>query len=126
MLRRAQTDASNTHYRVSLAKAAQGLGVAGKSMDGHVAPRLWCEGQHQAVFDYVAEDDLVLQVGQPKQFSHDRQPQRSISPTCAIAGYESADASAKRVSVNTEMRASTSHSHLVAREDGIAGPRAVF
>jgi len=52
-------------YPVSLAKAAQGLGLSGKSMEGHDAPRLWREGQHQTVLDYVAEDArVVLQVAE--------------------------------------------------------------
>jgi hypothetical protein len=45
-------------YRVALAKAAQGMGIPGKpeGMSGIMAPRLWAEGRHQDVLDYVGQD----------------------------------------------------------------------
>ena len=45
-------------FPVSLAKAAQGLGVDGKAagMDGMQAPILWAAGKHQQVMDYVQQD----------------------------------------------------------------------
>ena len=45
-------------YPVALDKAAKGLGIPGKpkGMSGFLAPRLWAEGRHQEVLDYVADD----------------------------------------------------------------------
>lgn len=45
-------------FPVSLEKAAQGLGLSGKSpcMTGMEAPKFWAEGKHQQVLDYVAQD----------------------------------------------------------------------
>jgi hypothetical protein len=44
-------------FPVSLASAADGLGLAGKKlMDGADAPKEWARGNHQLVLDYVAGD----------------------------------------------------------------------
>lgn len=45
-------------FRVSLAKAAQGMGIPGKpeGMSGIMAPGLWAEGRRQEVLDYVGQD----------------------------------------------------------------------
>jgi hypothetical protein len=45
-------------FPVSLEKAAQAVGVPGKpaGMSGVLAPRMWAEGRHQEVLDYVAQD----------------------------------------------------------------------
>ena len=45
-------------YPVGLDRSAKGMGLAGKpqGMDGALAPRLWAEGKHQQVLDYVAQD----------------------------------------------------------------------
>ncbi len=45
-------------YPVGLDRAAKGMGLAGKieGMNGALAPRLWAEGKHQHVLDYVAQD----------------------------------------------------------------------
>ena len=54
-------------YRLGLDAAAKGMGLAGKTpgMTGADAPRLWAEGKHQQVLDYLAQDvrttvDLAL------------------------------------------------------------------
>jgi len=48
-------------YRVALDKAAQGMGVPGKTqgMSGILAPQLWAEGRYQEVLDYVRQDVRV-------------------------------------------------------------------
>jgi hypothetical protein len=45
-------------YPVALEKGAQGMGLPGKpaGMSGVKAPRLWADGRHQEVLDYVAQD----------------------------------------------------------------------
>ncbi len=45
-------------YRVALDKAAQGMGIPGKSkgISGIMAPRLWAEGRHQEILGYVSQD----------------------------------------------------------------------
>jgi hypothetical protein len=45
-------------YPVGLDRAAKGMGLTGKTegMSGALAPRMWAEGQHQQVLDYVAQD----------------------------------------------------------------------
>lgn len=45
-------------YGLSLDKAAKGMGLAGKTegMDGALAPRLWQQGEHQKVLDYLTQD----------------------------------------------------------------------
>jgi hypothetical protein len=52
-------------FPVGLDKAAQGLGIPGKpaGMSGWLAPKLWAEGRHQEVLDYVAQDvRITMQV----------------------------------------------------------------
>ena len=48
-------------YRVALDKAAQGMGIPGKTqgMSGIQAPQLWAEGRYQEVRDYVSQDVRV-------------------------------------------------------------------
>jgi len=55
-----QVFASRGHY-LSLAKASKGLGLAGKlnGTNGADAPKLWDQGQHQHVLEYVAQDARV-------------------------------------------------------------------
>jgi hypothetical protein len=45
-------------FPVALDRAAHALGIPGKpaGMSGERAPRLWAEGHHQQVLDYVAQD----------------------------------------------------------------------
>ena len=45
-------------YRLGLDAAAQGMGLPGKTpgMSGADAPRLWAEGKHRQVLDYLAQD----------------------------------------------------------------------
>lgn len=45
-------------FRISLDKAAQGMGLPGKpeGMSGIMAPKLWAEGRHEQVLEYVAQD----------------------------------------------------------------------
>jgi hypothetical protein len=45
-------------YPVALDKGAQGMGLPGKpaGMTGIKAPKLWAEGQHKVVLDYVSQD----------------------------------------------------------------------
>jgi hypothetical protein len=45
-------------FSVALDKAARGLGIPGKpsGMTGSVAPRMWAEGRHAEVLDYVKQD----------------------------------------------------------------------
>jgi hypothetical protein len=57
-------------YRVALDKAAQGMGIPGKTqgMSGILAPQLWAAGRYQEVFDYVIQDVRVaLNLGQKCQ-----------------------------------------------------------
>lgn len=52
-------------FPVALDKAAQALAIKGKpaGMSGLIAPRLWAQGRHQEVLDYVAQDvRIALQV----------------------------------------------------------------
>jgi hypothetical protein len=54
-------------YPVALDKAAQGMGLPGKpaGMSGVKAPKLWAEGRHQDVLDYVAQDvRTAMQIAQ--------------------------------------------------------------
>jgi hypothetical protein len=54
-------------YPVALDKGAQGMGLPGKpaGMSGLLAPKLWAEGQHQQVLDYVAQDvRLAMQIAE--------------------------------------------------------------
>ena len=46
---------------VALDNAAKGLGLQGKTegISGDMAPRLWAEGKHQEVLDYVGQDVLT-------------------------------------------------------------------
>jgi hypothetical protein len=48
-------------YRVALDKAAQGMGLPGKTagMSGILAPQLWADGRFQEVLDYVSQDVQV-------------------------------------------------------------------
>jgi|LSQX01.1.fsa_nt_gb hypothetical protein len=48
----------NRGYPVALDNAAKALRIPGKpqGMSGFLAPRLWAEGRHQEVLDYVADD----------------------------------------------------------------------
>jgi RNase H-like protein len=45
-------------FPVALNKAAEALKIQGKpeGMSGYLAPRLWADGEHDKVLDYVAED----------------------------------------------------------------------
>jgi len=45
-------------YPISLDKASQGMGLAGKSksVKQYEAPQLWADGKHQQVLEYVAQD----------------------------------------------------------------------
>jgi len=59
-------------YRVALDRAAQGMGVVGKTpgMSGILAPRLWAEGRYQEVLDYVSQDvRITMNVAQKCQES---------------------------------------------------------
>ena len=63
-------------YPISLAKAAQGMGLPGKpdGMSGVKVPALWAQGKHQEVLDYVAQDvriamQVALAAEQRKRFS---------------------------------------------------------
>jgi len=52
-------------FPVALDKAAQALGIPGKppGMSGVLAPRLWAQGRHQDVIDYVSQDvRIALQI----------------------------------------------------------------
>jgi hypothetical protein len=60
-------------YALGLDAAAKGMGLRGKTegMSGTLAPRLWAEGNWQAVLDYVSQDvrtllDLAQAVEQAK------------------------------------------------------------
>jgi hypothetical protein len=74
------------HY-VSLQKAAEGMGLPGKTegMSGALAPKMWAEGRYQEVIDYCTQDvrttvglaeaaeragylRWITQKGSPKQF----------------------------------------------------------
>jgi len=48
-------------FMVALDNAAKGLGLKGKTegMSGDMAPRLWAEGKHQEVLEYVGQDALT-------------------------------------------------------------------
>lgn len=53
-------------FPVSLANAAEGMGLQGKlkEIDGCDAPTLWVQGQHDTVINYVAQDvRATLQLG---------------------------------------------------------------
>ncbi len=59
-------------YRVALDRAAQGMGIAGKTqgISGVLAPRLWAEGRYQEVLDYVSQDvRITLNLAQKCQES---------------------------------------------------------
>jgi hypothetical protein len=45
-------------FAISLDKASKGMGLSGKTegMNGALAPKLWRDGQHEQVLDYVAQD----------------------------------------------------------------------
>jgi hypothetical protein len=52
-------------YPVALDKGAQAMGLPGKpaGMSGVKAPKLWADGQHQQVLEYVAQDvRLVMRI----------------------------------------------------------------
>jgi hypothetical protein len=52
-------------YPVALDKGAQGMGLPGKppGISGIKAPKMWAEGRHQEVLDYVAQDvRLAMQI----------------------------------------------------------------
>ena len=54
-------------YPVALDKGAQGMGLPGKpgGMTGLQAPKLWAEGRHKEVLDYVSQDvRTAMQVAQ--------------------------------------------------------------
>ena len=54
-------------YPVALDKAAQGMGLPGKpqGISGILAPKMWADGQHQQVLDYVAQDvRITLQLAE--------------------------------------------------------------
>ena len=54
-------------YPVALDKGAQGMGVAGKpvGMAGYKAPKLWAEGRHKEVLEYVSQDvRIAMQIAQ--------------------------------------------------------------
>ncbi len=54
-------------YPVALDKGAQGMGLPGKpgGMSGIQAPKMWAEGRHQDVLDYVAQDvRIAIQIAQ--------------------------------------------------------------
>jgi hypothetical protein len=62
-------------YPVSLAKAAQGMGLPGKppAMSGVKAPVMWAQGQHEEVLKYVAQDvriaiDVAIAVDARRRF----------------------------------------------------------
>ena len=60
-------------FPVALDKAAQALGIPGKpaGMSGMLAPRLWAEGRHQEVLDYVAQDvRIALEIAQACDKKH--------------------------------------------------------
>ena len=43
-------------FGVSLDAAAKGMGLAGKTMNGADAPKMWAEGKRHEVLEYVAQD----------------------------------------------------------------------
>ena len=54
-------------YPVALDKGAQGMGLPGKpaGMSGIKAPKLWAEGRHKDVLDYVSQDvRMATQIAQ--------------------------------------------------------------
>ena len=54
-------------YPVALDKGAQGMGLPGKpaGMTGLMAPKLWAEGRHQEVLDYVTQDvRMAMQIAE--------------------------------------------------------------
>ncbi len=63
-------------FPVALDKAAEALGIRGKpqGMSGYLAPRLWADGKHDTVLDYVAEDvriarDIALECEKKRSFA---------------------------------------------------------
>jgi hypothetical protein len=57
-------------YPVALDKGAQGMGLPGKpaGMTGIKAPKLWADGRHKEVLDYVAQDvQTALQIAQTSE-----------------------------------------------------------
>ncbi|MHB8901072.1 MAG: ribonuclease H-like domain-containing protein [Thermoguttaceae bacterium] len=62
-------------FPVALDKAAEAMGIPGKpaGMSGLLAPRLWAQGRHDEVLDYVAQDvhlarDIALQCEKKGRF----------------------------------------------------------
>ncbi len=54
-------------YPVALDKGAQGMGLPGKpaGMSGIKAPKMWADGRHQEVLEYVSQDvRMALQIAQ--------------------------------------------------------------
>jgi hypothetical protein len=54
-------------YPVALDKGAQGMGLPGKpaGMSGIKAPKMWAEGRHKEVLDYVSQDvRMAMQIAQ--------------------------------------------------------------
>lgn len=54
-------------FPVALDKAAQGLRIPGKpaGMTGYLAPKLWADGRHREVIEYVSQDvRLALQIAE--------------------------------------------------------------
>lgn len=54
-------------YPVGLDRAAKGMNLVGKpeGMNGALAPRMWAEGSHQQVLDYVVQDvRITLELAQ--------------------------------------------------------------
>jgi hypothetical protein len=57
-------------YPVALGKAAEGLGLPGKSagMSGYEAPLLWAQGRHQDVLEYNVQDArLALEIAEQSE-----------------------------------------------------------
>ncbi len=57
-------------YPVALGKAAEGLGLPGKSagMSGYQAPLLWAQGRHQDVLEYNVQDSrLALAIAEQSE-----------------------------------------------------------
>jgi hypothetical protein len=77
-------------YALSLDKAAKGMRLPGKppGMSGALAPKMWAEGKHQAVLDYLAQDvrttlalaDAVAQHGQLRWTSQRGSPMKVPLP----------------------------------------------
>ena len=54
-------------YPVALDNGAQGMGLPGKppGMTGFMAPKIWAQGRHQEVLDYVSQDvRIAMQIAQ--------------------------------------------------------------